>query len=139
MCVQDTKKVLAELRDANFAAEEQQESLTALEASIEAATQQLSTAQQSNAELEKEVLLQSQQQQHLLDELSQLRSATLSYARGMHPHTCLLDTCKLCISTFKHKAHSMTIGAALSCTWLTCQAAFTSQVARQYCHEPAVS
>ncbi|KAL0021976.1 hypothetical protein WJX77_002082 [Trebouxia sp. C0004] len=69
--VEDTKKVLAELRDANFAAEEQQESLTALEAALAAATQQLSTAQQSKARLETEVLLQSQQQQHLLDELSQ--------------------------------------------------------------------
>jgi len=85
VCVQDTKKVLAELRDANFAAEEQQESLTALEASIEAATQQLSTAQQSNAELEKEVLLQSQQQQHLLDELSQSQVCHAVLRQGHAP------------------------------------------------------
>lgn len=71
MYIQDTKKVLAELREAKFAAEEQQESLTALEAAMAATTHQLSTAQQSNASLEKEVLLQGQQQQHLLDELSQ--------------------------------------------------------------------
>ena len=128
--------MLAELRDAKFAAEEQQERVAALEAAMAAATQQVSTAQQSNARLEEEVLLQSQQQQHLLDELSQSQvcqavlrqghALTCMLAEHMHfPHTCLLDTC---ISTFKHKAHSMTCSAALTCTRLTCQAAFTSQI-----------
>lgn len=88
VCVQDTKKVLAELRDAKFAAEEQQERVTALEAAVAAATQQVSTAQQSNAGLEKEVLLQSQQQQHLLDELSQSQVCRNVFAR--HARTYIL-------------------------------------------------
>ena len=77
--------MLAELRDANFAAEEQQERLTALEAAMAAATQHMLTAQQSNARLEKEVLLQSQQQQHLLDELSQSQVCHTVLCQGHAP------------------------------------------------------
>lgn len=77
--------MLAELRDAKFAAEEQQERVTALEAGMAGATQQVSTAQQNNARLEEEVLLQSQQQQHLLDELSQSQVCHTVLCQGLAP------------------------------------------------------
>ncbi len=69
--MQDTKLVLAELREAKFGAEELQESVTGLETELTAAVQQMAVAQQNNAELEEEVVVQGRQQQHLLDELSQ--------------------------------------------------------------------
>lgn len=69
--MQDTKEVLAELREARFAGQEQQESLAGLEAQLAAGGQQLARAQQNIAELEEEVAVQSRQQQHLLDELAQ--------------------------------------------------------------------
>lgn len=70
-CVQDTKEVLAQLREANFAAGEQREKVVALQTEVVSRQQQAQQAQQAGAELEAELALQVGQQQHLLDELSQ--------------------------------------------------------------------
>lgn len=70
-CVQDTKQVLAQLREADLAAKEQQDKVLALQTELASSHQQLHLAQQSSAELQTELDLQKTQQQHLLDELSQ--------------------------------------------------------------------
>lgn len=69
--VQDTKQVLAQLREADFAAKEQQDKMLALQTELASGHQQVHLAHQKTAELEAELDLQSKQQQHLLDELSQ--------------------------------------------------------------------
>lgn len=68
--VQDTKKVLAEVREAKFRTQEQQEALTRLNSDLAAAKAETFDATQSMSELEQEAQLQQAQQQHLLDELS---------------------------------------------------------------------
>ena len=69
--MQDTKEVLAQLREANFAAGEQRDKVVALQTEVAGRQQQAQLAQQTSAELEAELALQVKQQQHLLDELSQ--------------------------------------------------------------------
>ena len=70
-CVQDTKHVLAQLREADFAAKEQQDKMLALQTELASSQQEVQLAQQKTAELETELGLQMKQHQHLLDELSQ--------------------------------------------------------------------
>ena len=69
--LQDTKEVLAHLREANFAAGEQRDKMAVLQTEAAGQQQQAQLAQQTSAELEAELALQVKQQQHLLDELSQ--------------------------------------------------------------------
>lgn len=69
--MQDTKEVLAQLREANFAAGEQRDRMVALQTEVAGRQQQAQLAQQTSADLEAELALQVKQQQHLLDELSQ--------------------------------------------------------------------
>ena len=68
--MQDTKQVLAKLREANFAAEEQRDKLLRVQTELEGKQQQLQAAQQTMTELQAELQAQAKQQQHLLDELS---------------------------------------------------------------------
>ena len=63
--------MLAQLREANFAAGEQRDRMVALQTEVAGRQQQAQLAQQTSADLEAELALQVKQQQHLLDELSQ--------------------------------------------------------------------
>ena len=85
--------MLAELREAKFAAEEQQDRVTGLQADLAAAIHQAAIAQQSNTKLQEEALVHSRQQQHLLDELSQSQVAP-----SLHYTVCC---------TFNHSAWIM--------------------------------
>lgn len=79
-CLQDTKEVLAQLREANFAAGEQRDKMVVLQTELTGQQQQaqlVQQAQQTSAELEAELALQVKQQQHLLDELSQSQVSLL--------------------------------------------------------------
>ncbi|KAL3145047.1 hypothetical protein ABBQ32_003538 [Trebouxia sp. C0010 RCD-2024] len=79
--VQDTKQVLAQLREADFAAKEQQDKMLALQTELASGHQQVHLAHQKTAELEAELDLQSKQQQHLLDELSQSQGESAQLER----------------------------------------------------------
>lgn len=71
VCVQDTKEVLAQLREAKFATGELQDKVAALQEELAGRQEQVLLAQQTNVDLNAELALQVKQQQHLLDELSQ--------------------------------------------------------------------
>lgn len=70
VAVQDTRKVLAEVREAKFMAQEQQEALSSLNSHLASAKAEAFTATQTIEELEEQGQQQHSQQQHLLDELS---------------------------------------------------------------------
>lgn len=69
--MQDTKQVLAQLREAKFAGEEQREKVAGLQAELAGSRQQVQAGEQSRREVQAELEAQAKQQQHLLDELSQ--------------------------------------------------------------------
>ena len=69
--MQDTKQVLAQLREANFAGEEQRDKVVALQTELVGSQQRAQAAEQSRREVEAGLEVQAKQQQHLLDELSQ--------------------------------------------------------------------
>ena len=62
--------MLAEVREAKFLAQEQQEALTSLNSHLAAAKAETLNATQTIGELEQQAQLQQAQEQHLLDELS---------------------------------------------------------------------
>lgn len=70
LVLQDTKKVLAEVREAKFLTQEQQEALTTLNSHLAAAKAETFNATQAIGELEQQAQVQQAQEQHLLDELS---------------------------------------------------------------------
>lgn len=106
--------MLAQLREANFAAGEQRDKLVSLQTEVAGRQQQAQLAQQTSAELEAELALQVKQQQHLLDELSQSQVCLLLaywYSQGSSFNAHLmheLSRSQVC-SLLLNDAHSILI------------------------------
>lgn len=79
--------MLAEVREAKFQAEEQQEALINLNTHLASAKQETFNAHQTIGELEQQAEQQQAQQQHLLDELD--KSQVDAYSWSASAFACL--------------------------------------------------
>lgn len=85
--------MLAQVREAKFLAQEQQEALTTLNRHLAAAKADTFNATEAVGELEQQAQVQQAQEQHLLDELS--RSQVRPLPPDLHDprHPCPLPAC----------------------------------------------